>query len=73
MTKLWKFNVKLIKSDVAFFATTSCKWKRKRPYIPKSGAQRISDTTLVALTLLIAASKPQEKDMMVKIVLNLMK
>ena len=39
----------------------------------KSGARRISDTTLVALTLLIAASKPQEKDMMIKIILNLMK
>jgi prophage maintenance system killer protein len=38
----------------------------------KAGTRRISDITLVALTLLIAASKPQEKDMMIKVILNLM-
>lgn len=33
--------------------------------------KRIADTTLVALTLLIAESRPEEKDTMVKVVVNL--
>lgn len=33
--------------------------------------KRIDDATLVALTLLIAESRPEEKDMMVKVVVNL--
>ena len=33
--------------------------------------QRIDDATLVALTLLIAESRPEEKDTMVKVVVNL--
>jgi prophage maintenance system killer protein len=35
------------------------------------GARRIADNALVALTLMIAESKPDEKDMMVKVVVNL--
>lgn len=38
----------------------------------KDGSKRIDDNALVALTLMIAASKPAEKDMMVKVVLNLL-
>jgi prophage maintenance system killer protein len=35
------------------------------------GSRRIADNALVALTLMIAESKPDEKDMMVKVVVNL--
>lgn len=35
------------------------------------GSKRISDSTLVALTLMIAESKTEEKDVMVKVVVNL--
>ena len=35
------------------------------------GNKRIADNTLVALTLMIAESKPEEKDVMVKVVVNL--
>lgn len=36
-----------------------------------NGQRRIADNALVALTLMIAESKPNEKDMMVKVVVNL--
>ena len=35
------------------------------------GSKRIADNTLVALTLMIAESKTEEKDIMVKVVVNL--
>ncbi len=35
------------------------------------GGKRIADNALVALTLMIAVSKPEEKDMMVKVIVNL--
>lgn len=35
------------------------------------GSKRIADNTLVALTLMIAESRPDEKDTMVKVVVNL--
>jgi len=35
------------------------------------GSKRLADNTLVALTLLIAESKPEEKDTIVKVVVNL--
>ena len=35
------------------------------------GSKRIADGTLVALTLMIAESRPEEKDVMVKVVVNL--
>jgi len=38
----------------------------------KDGSKRIDDNTLVALTLMIAASKPSEKNVMIKVILNLM-
>ena len=38
----------------------------------KGNGKRFSDGTLVALTLMTAESKPEEKDIMVKLVMNLM-
>ena len=37
----------------------------------EDGTKRIVDSTLVALTLMIAESRTQEKDVMVKVVVNL--
>ena len=34
-------------------------------------SKRIADNALVALTLMIAESKPEEKEMMIKVVVNL--
>ena len=36
------------------------------------GTPRVSDGALVALTLMIAESRPQEKDMLVRIVMHLL-
>lgn len=36
-----------------------------------NGKKRIADNTLVALTLMIAESRIEEKDIMVKVVVNL--
>jgi prophage maintenance system killer protein len=35
------------------------------------GSKRIADNALVAITLMIAESKPEEKDTMIKLVVNL--
>ena len=35
------------------------------------GSKRIADNTLVALTLMIAESRPEEKDVMIKVIVNL--
>ena len=37
----------------------------------QDGHKRIADNTLVALTLMIAESRTEEKDIMVKVVVNL--
>ena len=37
----------------------------------EDGTKRIADNTLVALTLMIAESRPEEKDIMVKVLVNL--
>ena len=37
----------------------------------KDGSKRLADNALVALTLLIAESKPEEKDIMIKVIVNL--
>jgi len=37
----------------------------------KDGSKRLPDTTLAALTVLIAQSKPQEKDTIIKVIVNL--
>jgi len=39
----------------------------------ENGKKVIDDKTLVALTLMVAASKPNDRDMMIKIILNLIK
>jgi prophage maintenance system killer protein len=39
----------------------------------KDGSKRIDDNALVALTLMIASSKANEKDIMIKIILNLLR
>ncbi len=44
--------------------------KNKSLYYP-DGTKRISENALVALTLLIAESKPEEKEMMINVVVNL--
>lgn len=38
----------------------------------EDGFKKIEDNTLVALTLMIAESKPAEKEMMITVILNLM-
>lgn len=38
----------------------------------KNGKKRIDDHTLVALTIMIAESRPEEKDMMINVVMNCM-
>ena len=38
----------------------------------QNGIKLLSDGTLVAITLMIAESKPDEKDIMVKLVMNLL-
>ncbi len=46
----------------------------KNRYLYKAnGERKITDNTMVALSLLIAASDPREKDMMIKIITNLLK
>nr|WP_236059627.1 Fic family protein [Chitinophaga rhizophila] len=37
----------------------------------QDGSKRIADNALVAFTLMIAESKPEEKEMMVKVIVNL--
>ena len=39
----------------------------------KNGEKKINDNALVALALLIAESKPKEKEMMIKLIMNLIK
>ena len=39
----------------------------------KDGNKRVDNNALVALTLMIAASKPAEKDMLIKVILNVLK
>ena len=44
--------------------------KRNRLLLRKNGSKRIADHTLVALTVMIAESKPSEKEMMVNLVMT---
>ena len=37
-----------------------------------NGQKRIADATIVALTIMIAESRPEEKEMMVSVVMNCM-
>ena len=45
--------------------------ERNRILFNKNGNKRIADNTLVALTLMIAVSKPEEKNTMIKVIVNL--
>ena len=45
--------------------------ERNRILYDEVGNKRIADNTLVALTLMIAVSKPEEKDTMTKVIVNL--
>ena len=44
-----------------------------RQFKSDSGSKRIADATLVAMTLMIAESRPEDMEMMVKVVVNLMR
>ena len=44
---------------------------RNKVLYAADGHKRIADNTLVALTLMIAESRPEEKDIIVKLVVNL--
>ena len=37
------------------------------------GKKKIEDSTLVALTIMIAESRPEEKEMMISVIMNCMK
>lgn len=50
-----------------------CFLQRTGILLNKDGNKRIDDNALVALTLMIAASKPSEKDIMINVILNLLK
>ena len=45
---------------------------RNHHLLKKSGERKINDNALVALALLIAESKPSQKDVMVKLIINLL-
>lgn len=45
--------------------------EKNRILYRNDGVKRIADNALVALTLMIAESKPDEKDMMIKVVVSL--
>jgi len=47
--------------------------KRNNLLLRKDGTKRIADHTLVALTVMIAESKPQEKELMVNLVMTFLK
>ncbi len=49
-----------------------CFLQGNRLLLQKDGNRRIDDNALVALTLMVAASKPVEKEAMIKVVLNLL-
>lgn len=46
--------------------------ERNKILLNQKGFRRINENTLVALTLMIAESHPEDKDMMVKVVVNLL-
>jgi prophage maintenance system killer protein len=49
-----------------------CFLQRNSILFCKNGMRRIDENALVALTLMIAASRPQDKDAMIKVILNLL-
>ena len=63
-------------SVVAFFATTAAAlflWLMEKNGILycADGSRHIADNALVAITLMIAESKPEKKDVLTKVVVNL--
>ena len=51
-----------------------CFWNSyKNNVLFLDGEKRLSDGTLVAITLMIAESKADEKEIMIKLVMNLLK
>ncbi len=50
-----------------------CFLQRNRILLHRDGSKRIDDGALAALTLMVAASKAAEKEMMIKVILNLLK
>ena len=49
-----------------------CFLQRNGILLRKDGSRRLDESALVALTLMVAASKPSEKEAMVKVILNLL-
>ena len=49
-----------------------CYLQRNGLLLRKNGAKRIDDNALAALTLMVASSRPAEKDVMIKVILNLL-
>ena len=47
--------------------------ERNKALLDEDGLPRISNETLIALTILVAESKPQEKDMIIKLIKHLIK
>jgi len=45
--------------------------ERNRILFDSNGVKRIEDNALVALTIMIAVSKPEEKDILIKVIVNL--
>ncbi len=47
--------------------------ERNQALLNENGLQRISNETLIALTILVAESRPEEKEMMIKLIKHLIK
>lgn len=45
-------------------------WEKNKHLLKKSGEIKINDNTLTALTLLVAQSNPQDKELMIKLIFN---
>lgn len=46
--------------------------ERNKLLYKSNGEKTIADSTLVALTLMVAQSNPNDKDMMIKVIVNLL-
>lgn len=49
-----------------------CFMHKNKILLKKDGGRRMDDNALAALTLMVAVSKPSEKDMMIKVIMNLL-
>ena len=50
-----------------------CFLQKNELLLQKDGSKRVDNNALVALTLMIAVSRPSEKDAMIKVILNLLR